>query len=96
MCGLKAASTADFSTPPIKKVSSIITSQARKVRITRSCAGEARAVTNAVRIGEAVLSDLKWVCIKASAFKTGAKGPAFNGLSAFLRSCSSNASMPCY
>ena len=49
----KAFKNAPFDHPPRKRLSSKRMSQARSVRMTRSWAGAERAVTSAVRIGQA-------------------------------------------
>jgi hypothetical protein len=68
-----ASRNADFSRPPRNNDSSRRISHSRKVRITRSCDGAERAVTKAVRIGQASSGNSR--CNKLSAAKNPLKGP---------------------
>lgn len=70
----KASRNGPLCRPPKNSASSKRTPHSRKVRMTRSCAGAERAVTNAVRIGEAS-PDGNAVCNAWSADKKLRNGP---------------------
>lgn len=88
----KAFSTSLFSMPPRKNASSIRTSHARSVRMTRSWAGAFLAVTSAVRIGTSFAGNS--FCIMDSVLRSLANGPSGNGFCAFSCSCLAKASKP--